>query len=111
MTPNPYNKMGHQYPFIFKKQHEERTGKINRKRHLEKADKMTENCFVAPTVITIKKNKLVKIALESRKLNELCIKRKATMPNMEELFSKILAKITRSNGEIWMSKIDLDYAS
>ena len=32
------------------------------------------------------------------------------MPNMEELISKISAEITNSNGEIWMSKIDLDYA-
>ena len=32
------------------------------------------------------------------------------MPNMEELVSKISAKITDGEGEIWMSKIDLDYA-
>ena len=32
------------------------------------------------------------------------------MPNMEELISQISAKITQSNGEIWMYKIDLDYA-
>ena len=52
---------------------------------------------------------MVKIALDSQKLNESYIKRKATMPNMEELISKmsVTAKI---NGEIWMSKIDSDYA-
>ena len=32
------------------------------------------------------------------------------MPNMEELISKISVEITESNGDIWMSKIDLDYA-
>ena len=32
------------------------------------------------------------------------------MPNMEELISKISAEITKSIGENWMSKIDLDYA-
>ena len=32
------------------------------------------------------------------------------MPNMEELISKISTKITKGEGEIWMSKIDLDYA-
>ena len=32
------------------------------------------------------------------------------MPNMEELISKISAKITKGDREIWMSKIDLDYA-
>ena len=32
------------------------------------------------------------------------------MPNMEELISKTSAEITKSSEEIWMSKIDLDYA-
>ena len=32
------------------------------------------------------------------------------MPNMEELISEISARITEGVGEIWMSKIDLDYA-
>ena len=32
------------------------------------------------------------------------------MPNMKELVSKTSAKITDGEGEIWMSKIDLDYA-
>ena len=31
------------------------------------------------------------------------------MPNMEELISKISAEITKNDGDIWMSKIDLDY--
>ena len=84
--------------------------KLIEKVHLEKADKTTENCFVSPAVITIKKDNLVKIALNSRKMKELCIKRKATMPNIEELISKISAKNTKSDGEIWMSKSDLDYA-
>ena len=32
------------------------------------------------------------------------------MPNIEELSDKISAEITYSNGELWMSKINLDYA-
>ena len=43
-------------------------------------------------------------------MNEACVKRKLAMPSIEELISKISAEITRSSGEIWMSKIDLDYA-
>ena len=41
-----------------------------------------------PTAITVKKDKSVKIALHLRKLNEITVKRKAQMPNMEELISK-----------------------
>ena len=32
------------------------------------------------------------------------------MPNIEELISKISAEITKSNVEIWTSKVDLGYA-
>ena len=32
------------------------------------------------------------------------------MPNMEELISKTSAKITETDGELWMSKIDIDNA-
>ena len=84
--------------------------KLIEKGHLEKAEKTTENSFISPAVIIIKKDKSVKIALDSRKLNEACVNRKAAMPNMEELVSKISAEIAKSNGETWMSKIDLDYA-
>ena len=44
--------------------------------YLERATEITENCFVSPAVITKKKDKLVKIALDSKKLNEATIKRK-----------------------------------
>ena len=63
--------------------------KLIEKGHLEKADKTTVNCFISPAVIIIKKDKSVKIPLDSRTLNEACVKRKAAMPNMEELISKI----------------------
>ena len=106
----PVQQKGRQVPIHFQKIVKKELEKLIEKRHLEKADKTTENCFVSPAVITIKKVKSVKIAVDSRKLNESCIKRKATMPNMEERISQISAKITQNNGEIWMSKIDLDYA-
>ena len=79
--------------------------------HLEKATEIDENCFVSPAVITVKKDKSVKIALDSRKLNEITIKKKAQMPNMEELLSRISRKIADGKeGEVWISKLDLDYA-
>ena len=80
--------------------------KLIEKGHLEKTDKTTENCFVSPAVTTIKTDKSVKIALDSRNLNEACKKEK----HMEELGSKVPANFTKNEGEIWMSKIDQDYA-
>ena len=61
-------------------------------------------------MITVKKDKSVKIALDSRKLNEITIKRKAQMPNMEELISRISRKIADGPAdEIRASKLHLDY--
>ena len=106
----PIQQKGRLVPRHFQKTVKKELEKLIESGHLEKADKTTENCFVSPAVITMKKDKSVKIALDSRKLNEACVKRKAAMPNMDALISKISAEITRSSGEIWMSKIDLDCA-
>ena len=106
----PIQQKGRPVPIHFQKNVREELEKLIKSGHIEKADETTENCFFSPAVITVKKDKSVEIALDSRKLNEACIKRKAAMPNMEELISKISVKITNSEGEIWMSKIDLDYA-
>ena len=75
--------------------------------HIEKANNIDKNCFVSPAVFTVKKDKSVKIA----KLNEITIKRKAQMPNMEELISRISKKNADGPAdEIWTSKLDLYYA-
>ena len=79
--------------------------------HLEKIQNVDEDCFVSPVVITVKKDKTVKIALDSRKLNDSCIKMRPHMPNMEELINQISNKITSDRKKpLWISKIDLDYA-
>ena len=91
-----YNKKDSQSPNTFKKIVREELEELIESGHHEKADKTTENCFISPTVNTIKKIKSVKSALDSRKLNEACVKRKAAMPKMEELISKISAKITKA---------------
>ena len=80
-------------------------------RHLEKVKHVDEDWFVSPVVITVKNDKSVKIALDSRKLNDSCIKIRPHMPNMEELVNQISVEITKDRTkELMMSKIDLDYA-
>ena len=60
---------------------------------------------------TVKSDKSVKITLDSRKLNESCIEMRPHMPNMEELLNQISVEITRDQtSQLFMSKIDLDYA-
>ena len=65
-------------PIHFQKSVHEELEKLIESGHLEKADKTTENCCISPAflVITIKKDKSVKIALDSRKLNEASVKKR-----------------------------------
>ena len=61
--------------------------------HVKKGKNTDENCFASTAVITVKKDKSLKIALDSQKLNEITMKRKAQMINMEELILRISRKI------------------
>ena len=56
----------------------------NKNSYLGRATEKTEHCSVSPAVITVKNDNSVKIALDSRKLNEAKIKKKIQMPNMED---------------------------
>ena len=56
---------------------------------------MHEDCFVSAVVIIVNSDKSVKIALDSRNLNDSCIKMRPHLPNTEELVYQISVEITR----------------
>ena len=101
----PIQQKGRPVPIHFQKTAKKELEKLIESGHLEKGDNTMENCFVSPAVISIKKDKSVKIALDSRKLNEACVKRKAAMPNMEELISIISAEITVTVGKFGCQRL------
>ena len=55
------------------------TEKFKKNGYIERATNINENCFVGPAVITVKKDKKGKIALDSQKLNEITVKSEAQM--------------------------------
>ena len=84
-------------------------GKLIKTGHLEKIKDVDEDCFVSPVVFTVKSDKSVKIPIDSRKLNDSCIKKRPHMPNMEELVNQSSVEITRDRTmQLFLSKIDLD---
>ena len=108
---NIIQQKGRPIPLHLQDQVAEEIKRLIKNGYLERATEITEDCFVCPAVITVKKDKSIKLALDSRKLNEASIKRKAQMPNMEELISRISRKISEEQeGEIWITKLDFDYA-
>ena len=79
--------------------------------YVDRATETTEDGIVSPAVITVKKDKAVKIALDSGKLNEDTVKRKTRMPNMEELKSRTSRQISEGKDrEILATKLDFDHA-
>ena len=59
----------------------------------------------------MEKDKTEKTALDARKLNDSCVKKRQHMPNMEELLNQISSELSKNDRDpIWISVIDLDYA-
>ena len=63
--------------------------------HLDKVKDVDEDCFVSPVVITVISVKSMKITLDSRKLNDNCIKMRPHMPNMEWTLNQNSLQSTR----------------
>ena len=69
--------------------------KLIKSGHLEKINDVDEDCFKSTVVINVKSDKTVKIALDSRKLNDSCIKKRShaeyggiTEPNFGRNFTR-----------------------
>ena len=78
--------------------------------HIEKIDEIKDNVFIQPTVITVKKDRSVKIALDARALNQAIDKDKYQMPNLENLLDMVAEKLDSEDGEAWYSSVDMTYA-
>ena len=107
----PIQQKARPIPYHLQKDVKNELDQLIKSGHLEQLETVEEDCFVSPLVITVKKEKTVKIALDARKLNDSCVKKRPHMPNMEELLIKISAKLSKNDYDpIWISVIDLDYA-
>ena len=73
----------------------EKKNKLINSGHLKRANDILQTQFISPTVITVKKHNSVKIAKDARILNDNTIKRKAQMPNLEELLGQVSLSITK----------------
>ena len=78
--------------------------------HIKKRDTLKDDVFIQPVVITVKKDRSVKIALDAGALNNSIAKDKYQMPNLENLMDMIAEKIDGKEGEVWYSSVDMKYA-
>ena len=101
---------GRRIPIQLQEQVDKEIEKLLKDGHIEKVDKIQDDIFIQPTVITVKKDKSVKIALDARALNESKAKDKYQMPNLDNLIDMIAEELEKSEGEAWYSSVDMTYA-
>ena len=63
--------------------------------HIEKLDKRTTDYFIAPIVLTAKKNGSTKFSLNAKPMNAHIWKNKYQMPNIHELIDSVAQIITK----------------
>ena len=70
--------------------------KLSEQGHIEKLQECSDKNFICPIVITVKKDKSVKLALDSKVLNKAIHKSKYQMPNRDSLIDSISQHINDS---------------
>ena len=84
--------------------------KLLREGHIEKVGEIKEDVFLQPTVITVKKDRSVKIALDARELNKNVVKDKYPMPNLDNLMDMIAEQTDKGEGTTFFTSLDMNYA-
>ena len=85
--------------------------RMEKEGHIVKLSKCDKDCFFNPIVITRKKDGSIKLALDSKLLNDQIFKNKYQMPNIHELIDNIALQLSnKDSGEVWFSNLDLQYA-
>ena len=80
--------------------------------HIEKLFSCSDEHFISPIVITVKKDQSIKLALDSKVLNKAIHKNKYQMPNIEMLIDTISQHLahTQNGQQAYFTSLDLKYA-
>ena len=65
--------------------------------HIRRVEKINDEVFIQPVVITVKKYRSVKIALDASSLNDAIQKDKYQMPNLNNLMEQVAEIINEEN--------------
>ena len=101
---------GRRIPIQLQKAVDDEIKRLLEEGHIEKIDDIKNDVFIQPTVITVKKDRSVKIALDARALNQAIDKDKYQMPKLDNLLDMDAEKLDTKEGEAWFSSVDMTYA-
>ena len=108
----PIQQKGSRVPITLQEKVDKEIDKLLEQGHIQKLEECSDNHFVSPIVITVKKDGSVKFSLESRELNKQVQKNKYQMPNIEELMSIVGQTISerKQGDDVFFTTMDLTYA-
>ena len=79
--------------------------------HIEKLANCSDQFFISPIVITVKKHQSIKIAIDSKILNKAIHKNKYQMPSIDSLIQTISQTLSTAPQEpVYFTTLDLQYA-
>ena len=85
--------------------------KLLNERHIKKLTNCSDQFFISPIVITVKKDQSIKIALDSEILNKAIHENKYQMPNIDSLIQLISRTLSTAPQETaYITTLDLQYA-
>ena len=85
--------------------------RLKSEERIKKLKNCDEDRFISPIVITCKKDKSIKLVLDSKISNKQIYKNKYQMPNIHELVDNVAAQISNNSaGEVWFTNLDLKNA-
>ena len=109
----PFQHKGRRVPLHLLDKVEPELQELIDEKQIIKLDKSSDELFISPVVITVKKDKTVKIALNSKKLNDAIHKNKYQMHSIDHLMDSVAVFISERKNKTahyFFSKIDLKYA-
>ena len=110
---NPTQHKGRRIPLHLVEKVENELKKLIEDKQIKKLTSCSDEYFISPVVITVKADHSIKIALDSKILNDAIHKNKYQMQSIDHLMDKIAMKISElktTDGTLYFSKIDLKYA-
>ena len=81
--------------------------------HIVKLEKCSDQQFISPIIITVKKDQSIKLAMDSKQINKMIHKNKYQMPNIDILLDNVAQSAQQGHdkpGTTLFSTIDLRYA-
>ena len=109
----PTQHKGRRVPLPLLERVEQELEKLIEDKQIMRLEKCSDEYFISPIVITVIKDKSVKIALDSKELNDAIHKNKHQMQSIDHLIDAVanyVSERSTEQGTFYFSKIDSKYA-